>query len=52
METGGIMECSEIYEDLKQRDFGGDFGRLRAWSDPLLGRRPQDARQAAPALLY
>ena len=41
MDTGGVMECSVIYEDLKRRVFGGDFGRLRAWSDPLLGRAPE-----------
>jgi hypothetical protein len=51
METGGVMECSVIYEELKRRVFGGDFGRLRAWSDPLLGRAPE-GEAAAGALLF
>lgn len=28
----GIMRCSMIYEELKQRAFGGDFLRLLEWS--------------------
>jgi hypothetical protein len=51
MDTGGVMECSVIYEDLKRRVFGGDFARLRAWSDPLLGR-PSEGDAAAEALLF
>ncbi|HSG40563.1 MAG TPA: hypothetical protein VLE27_13055 [Thermoanaerobaculia bacterium] len=51
MDTGGVMECSAIYEELKRRVFGGDFGRLRAWSDPLLGRAP-GGDAAAEALLF
>ena len=51
METGGVMECSVIYEELKRRVFGGDFGRLRAWSDPHLGRAPED-KAAGEALLF
>ncbi len=27
-----IMTCSVIYEQLKQRAFGGDFDKLLAWS--------------------
>lgn len=50
MDTGGVMECSAIYEELKRRVFGGDFGRLRAWSDPLLGRAPES--DAGEALLF
>jgi hypothetical protein len=50
MDAGGVMECSRIYEELKERVFGGDFGRLRAWSDPLLGRGPE--REATDALLF
>jgi hypothetical protein len=51
MDTGGVMQCSVIYEELKRRDFGGDFGRFRAWSDPLLGRASSDST-AAEALLF
>jgi hypothetical protein len=27
-----VMQCSVIYEELKQRAFGGDFEKLLAWS--------------------
>jgi hypothetical protein len=27
-----IMLCSVVYEELKQRAFGGDFDKLLAWS--------------------
>lgn len=30
--TGAIQVCSEVYEQLKQRAFGGDFLALLAWS--------------------
>jgi hypothetical protein len=50
MDAGGVMECSVIYEELKRRVFGGDFGRLREWSDPLLGRAPEG--DAGEALLF
>jgi hypothetical protein len=39
METGAIMMCSVIYEELKHRAFDGDFPRLKAWADQHL--RPQ-----------
>jgi hypothetical protein len=45
------MECSVIYEELKRRVFVGDFGRLREWSDPLLGRAPEN-EAAVEALLF
>jgi hypothetical protein len=51
MDAGGVMECSVIYEELKRRVFGGDFGRLREWSDPLLGRAPEN-EAAVEALLF
>jgi hypothetical protein len=28
----GVMQCSLIYEELKQRAFDGDFLKLHAWS--------------------
>ena len=37
--SGDAMLCSVIYEDLKYREFGGDFLRLKAWADAIL--RPQ-----------
>ncbi len=33
LDTGAIMHCSEVYEELKRRAFGGDFRRLKAWAD-------------------
>ena len=39
--TGDIMFCSVIYEELKQRAFGGEFTRLKAWADEHL--RPAEA---------
>ena len=32
LDTAGIMQCSIVYEELKQRAFGGDFEALFAWS--------------------
>jgi len=32
LNTGGIMYCSIVYEELKRRAFGGDFEKLLAWS--------------------
>jgi hypothetical protein len=32
LDTAAIMQCSIVYEELKRRAFGGDFGRLLAWS--------------------
>jgi hypothetical protein len=32
LNTGGIMHCSVVYEELKRRAFGGDFHKLLAWS--------------------
>jgi hypothetical protein len=31
-----VMQCSVVYEELKRRAFGGDFRRLKAWSDVAL----------------
>jgi hypothetical protein len=28
-----VAHCSLVYEELKQRTFGGDFERLLAWSN-------------------
>jgi hypothetical protein len=33
LDTGEIMKCSVIYEELKRRAFGGDFKSLKAWAD-------------------
>jgi hypothetical protein len=41
--TGLVAGCSIVYEDLKQRGFGGDFDRFLAWSRS----QPSDARPAA-----
>lgn len=35
--TGAIRHCSEVYEELKRRAFGGDFLRLLAWSSAQSG---------------
>ena len=32
LNTGGITQCSVVYEELKQRAFGGDFAKLLDWS--------------------
>ena len=44
--TGEIMLCSVLYEELKQRAFGGDFPRLKAWADEQL--RPARAAGEKP----
>lgn len=31
LDTGTIMYCSVLYEDLKERAFGGSFRALRSW---------------------
>jgi hypothetical protein len=31
LQTAAIAECSEVYHDLREQAFDGDFGRLRAW---------------------
>jgi hypothetical protein len=28
---GDVMYCSQVYEELKQKAFGGDFRRIRSW---------------------
>ena len=33
LDTGGIMQCSIFYEELKRRAFDGDFRSMKAWSD-------------------
>jgi hypothetical protein len=30
--TGSVAACSVVYEELKERGFGGDFDRFLAWS--------------------
>jgi hypothetical protein len=32
LDTAAIMQCSNVYEELKQRAFGGDFSKMLAWS--------------------
>lgn len=32
LNSAAIMQCSIVYEELKRRAFGGDFGKLLAWS--------------------
>lgn len=39
--TGDIAECSQIYYDLKETAFGGDFARIRAWYDTLASVEPR-----------
>jgi hypothetical protein len=39
MESGAIMVCSAIYEELKHRAFDGDFPRLKAWADQHLRQK-------------
>ena len=36
MERGEVMFCSIIYEELKQRVFGGDFRKLKEWSEEVM----------------
>jgi hypothetical protein len=33
---GDVMYCSLVYEELKQKAFEGDFGRIRSWRDRQL----------------
>jgi len=40
LSSADIMRCSVIYEELKQRAFGGDFERLLAWSRDSASVRP------------
>jgi len=35
LSSGTIMQCSIVYEELKQRAFGDDFERLLAWSKAM-----------------
>lgn len=39
LDNAGVMQCSIVYELLKQRAFGGDFLRMLAWSQahPIVG---------------
>lgn len=34
--TSEIQRCSEIYYDLKERAFGGEFARIRAWYETTI----------------
>lgn len=36
MDRGGVIFCSTIYEALKQRAFGGDFRKLKDWSEEMM----------------
>lgn len=36
--TARIRQCSLVYEVLKHRAFGGEFRRIRAWTDGQIGR--------------
>lgn len=36
MPAGEIARCSDVYETLKMRAFGGDWTRLRAWFEKRL----------------
>lgn len=40
LDRAGVMQCSVIYEVLKQRAFGGEFDTLYAWSRQI--PMPQD----------
>lgn len=33
LSSAAIMQCSVVYEELKRRAFGGDFGKMLAWSE-------------------
>lgn len=33
LDTSEIMKCSTVYEELKRREFGGNFKLLKAWAD-------------------
>jgi hypothetical protein len=33
LNAGAIGHCSIVYEELKRRAFGGNFQRLKVWSD-------------------
>jgi hypothetical protein len=39
-----ILRCSAVYEELKQRAFGGDYDKFRAWSST----QPAEPRRSAP----
>jgi hypothetical protein len=42
--AAAAAHCSMAFEELKQRGFGGDFGRLLAWWQ---GQRRADAKPSA-----
>lgn len=44
-ERHGIMRCSILYEELKQRAFAGDFDRLLEWSRAQAPRVPAFAKE-------
>ena len=46
LDMGETMQCSVIYEALKQRAFGGDFERLLAWTR---AQAPATARPSPPS---
>ena len=39
-----ILRCSVVYEELKQRAFGGDYDKFRAWSST----QPAEPRRSTP----
>lgn len=39
--AGDIARCSQIYYDLKEKAFGGEFARIRAWYETLASVEPQ-----------
>jgi hypothetical protein len=44
LDAGEAADCSMVAEELKQRGFGGDFGRLLAWWQ---AQRRADAKPSA-----
>jgi hypothetical protein len=44
LDSAEAAHCSMAYEELKQRGFGGDFGRLLAWWQ---AQQRADARRSA-----
>lgn len=47
LDTGGIIGCSILYEELKRRVFDGDFRALKRWFDDQPGWRPEPGDVAA-----
>jgi hypothetical protein len=47
LQTAAIAQCSEIYHDLKDKAFDGDFGRLRSWYEPIVTVQGLDRASAS-----